>query len=347
MLKFNFAQVVLKWHKVHGRHDLPWQHPRTPYRVWVSEIMLQQTQVATVVGYFESFLLAFPTLQDLAQAPGEKVMQQWAGLGYYSRARNLHKSAKMCLEKYDAELPLQFEQLIELPGIGRSTAGAILSQAHGRPYAILDGNVKRVLSRFHAVVGESNSSRVIKNLWQFSESHLPKKNLADYTQAIMDLGATVCTRSNPQCSLCPLKQQCQALLNNCVALYPNKKNPRVIPKRELYALIIINQYDQILLEQRPNKGIWGGLYSLPEVADMAQANEFASQFIKNTQSSSTLRSFKHIFSHFHLTIHPIIWLNSTPKLQIRDNEIYKWVNRNQLKQIGMPTPIKKLLEGLA
>lgn len=347
MAKFNFAQALLKWHKNNGRHDLPWQQPRTPYRVWVSEIMLQQTQVATVVNYFENFLRAFPTLRKLAQAPNETVMQHWAGLGYYSRARNLHKSAQICLEKYHAELPVQFEQLIELPGIGRSTAGAILSQAHGKAFAILDGNVKRVLARYHTINGQMNSSLVSKQLWQFAESHLPKNNVANYTQAIMDLGASVCTRSKPRCNNCPLSKHCQAFQNDCIEQYPNKKITKLIPKRELYALIILNTRNEILLEQRPHKGIWGGLYSLPEAADTTHANEFAGRFIKKTQPSSTLNSFKHVFSHFHLSIHPMIWYNSTPKLQISDNNQYQWVNRKQLKQIGLPAPIKKLLEGLA
>ena len=346
MTKFNFAQALLKWHKQNGRHDLPWQQPRTPYRVWVSEIMLQQTQVATVINYFENFLSVFPTLKDLAQASNERVMHLWAGLGYYSRARNLHKSAQICLEKYDAELPLQFEQLIELPGIGRSTAGAILSQAHGKAFAILDGNVKRILARYHAINGEINSSSVTKQLWQHAESHLPKNNLANYTQAIMDLGASICSRSKPRCVECPIKQNCQAFQNDYVEQYPNKKITKLIPKRELFALIIINTKNEILLELRPNKGIWGGLYSLPEAEDKTQAHEIAGRFIKNTQPNNVLSAIKHQFSHFHLSIHPLMWQNSTPKQQIRDNDQYQWVNRNQLKQFGLPAPSKKLLQGL-
>jgi A/G-specific adenine glycosylase len=345
MAKFNFAQALLKWHTQFGRHDLPWQLPRTPYRVWVSEIMLQQTQVATVINYFENFLEVFPTLKDLAKAPSKKVMQHWAGLGYYTRARNLHKSAQICLENYNAELPLHYDQLIALPGIGRSTAGAILSQAHGKAFAILDGNVKRVLIRFHAINGDTNSSLVIKQLWQLSESHLPKNNLANYTQAIMDLGASICTRSKPRCSECPIKQHCQAFQSNCVEQFPNKKITKQIPKRELYALIILNARNEILLEQRPSKGIWGGLFSLPEASDSALGHELASQFITLNQVTA-LSSFKHVFSHFQLTIHPLMWQNSTPKLQIRDNNQYQWVNRNQLTQIGLPAPIKKLLQGL-
>ncbi len=346
MAEFNFAKSLLAWHKNHGRHDLPWQQPRTAYRVWVSEIMLQQTQVSTVIQYFDAFMLKFPTLNDLAHAPSEQVMQLWAGLGYYSRARNLHKSAQICLTQFSAQLPKTFAELMALPGIGRSTAGAILSQAHGLPFAILDGNVKRVLTRFHAIEGDSNSSAIQTQLWQHAESHMPSTKLADYTQALMDLGATLCTRSKPNCTSCPLAQQCQALQSNSVADYPSKKARKTIPKRETHALILISENNEILLEQRPNHGIWGGLFSLPEVSDSEQAKVFVKQFIKQSKNAVELSAITHQFSHFQLTIKPSLWRNCAPKAQIRDNNQYQWLARSQLSQVGLPAPIKKLLQDL-
>lgn len=346
MAEFNFAKSLLAWHINHGRHDLPWQHPRTAYRVWVSEIMLQQTQVTTVIKYFDAFMLKFPNLSDLAQAPNEQVMQLWAGLGYYSRAHNLHKSAQICLAQFGAKLPQTYEQLLALPGIGRSTAGAILSQAHGMPYAILDGNVKRVLTRFHAIEGDSNSSAIQTQLWQHAESHLPSTKLADYTQALMDLGATLCTRSKPDCSRCPLAKHCSALQSNSVANYPSKKARKTIPKRETHALILISKSNEILLEQRPCHGIWGGLFSLPEVNDIEQAKVFVKQFIKQSKNAVELSAITHQFSHFQLTIKPSLWRNCARKAQIRDNNQYQWIACNQLIQIGLPAPIKKLLQDL-
>lgn len=346
MPAFNFAGVVLKWHKQHGRHDLPWQQPRTPYRVWISEIMLQQTQASTVVSYFETFMAKFPTLETLAQASQEQVMQQWAGLGYYSRARNLHKTAQLCVSQHASRLPNNFAALLLLPGIGRSTAGAILSQAHGLPFAILDGNVKRVLARFHAIDGLLNSTSTTKQLWLFAEAHLPKNNLANYTQAMMDLGATVCTNRKPQCSACPLMQNCLAFQTNRVEQLPNKAASKTIPRREIYALVIINTDNEILLEKRPNSGIWGGLYSLPESGDISQAKSLATRFIDQPKSEYLLEPFTHQFSHFKLNIRPIAWQNCAKKLQIRDNDQFRWVARQQLAQLGLPTPIKKLLQDL-
>jgi A/G-specific adenine glycosylase len=346
MTGFNFASSLLNWHQNHGRHDLPWQHPRTPYQVWVSEIMLQQTQVNTVITYFNAFMHRFPTLGDLANAHSAQVMQLWAGLGYYSRARNLHKSAQICLTQFGAQLPATYIELLTLPGIGRSTAGAILSQAHGLPYAILDGNVKRVLTRFHAISGDVNAGAVQTQLWQLAESHLPATNLADYTQALMDLGATLCTRSKPDCARCPLADHCQALQSNNVANFPSKKVRKKIPKRETYALILLSENNEILLEQRPNHGIWGGLFSLPEASDVLQAQIITKQFILRSEKYAQLTTITHQFSHFQLAIQPLIWRNCACKAQIRDNNRYQWVVREQLSHIGLPAPIKKLLQDL-
>jgi len=346
MAEFDFAASLLKWHGTNGRHDLPWQHPRTPYRVWLSEIMLQQTQVSTVIGYFNAFVREFPTLESLARAPSEQVMQLWAGLGYYSRARNLHKSAQLCLADNNGELPDSLAGLLALPGIGRSTAGAILSQAHGQAYAIMDGNAKRVLTRFHAVSGDVSSAPVLKQLWQLAESHLPKNRLADYTQALMDLGATLCTRSRPDCLNCPLARHCQAFQLNAVADYPNRKHGKAIPKRETYALILISKDNEILLEQRPDSGIWGGLFSLPEQSGPQDAGQFARRHVRRIGEATVLTAVSHSFSHFQLTIRPLLWRACTPKARIGDNDAYQWIGRDQLSRIGLPAPIKKLLQAL-
>lgn len=346
MPDINLARAALKWHQQHGRHDLPWQHPRTPYRVWVSEIMLQQTQARTVINYFDAFVAKFPTLQSLAQASSEQVMQHWAGLGYYSRARNLHKAAQICVAKHQANLPIKFEELLQLPGIGRSTAGAILSQAFGLPYAILDGNVKRVLARFHCVQGSLNSSATMKQLWQLAESHLPKKDCANYTQAMMDLGSSVCTIRKPKCPECPLNKHCQAFQTNCTDQFPIKVAKKIIPTREIYALLLINKNKEILLELRPNHGIWGGLFSLPEASDLCQAKGFATQFISRPKTEKLLKSFVHQFSHFKLKIQPVVWPNCIAKQQISDNNQFRWVARQQLTELGLPAPIKTLLQDL-
>ncbi|MBP7981514.1 MAG: A/G-specific adenine glycosylase [Arenimonas sp.] len=346
MAEFNVAASLLKWHGKHGRHDLPWQHPRTPYRVWLSEIMLQQTQVSTVIGYFEDFVRAFPTLESLARAPSEQVMQLWAGLGYYSRARNLHKSARICLAEHGGELPADFAGLLSLPGIGRSTAGAILSQAHGQAYAIMDGNAKRVLARFHAVSGDVAATPVLNRLWQLAESHLPKNHLADYTQALMDLGATLCTRSRPDCTRCPLAAHCQAYQSGKATDYPNRKPGKAIPKRETYALILLSKHNEILLEQRPDSGIWGGLFSLPEQSSMEAAGAFARRQAQRTGAATELAAVTHRFSHFQLNIQPLLWRGCTPKARISDNGAYQWISCDQLPRLGLPAPIKKLLQVL-
>jgi A/G-specific adenine glycosylase len=346
MPSFRFAARLLDWHKKHGRHDLPWQHPRTPYRVWVSEIMLQQTQVSTVIDYFQAFERQFPTLESLAKAPSERVMQAWAGLGYYSRARNLHQSARICLTENAGQLPDTLEGLMALPGIGRSTAGAILSQAHGKAFAIMDGNVKRVLARFHAVSGDPSSGLVLKQLWQLAESHLPNEHLADYTQALMDLGATLCVRAKPACTHCPLASHCQANLKGRTADYPNRKPSKTVPKRETYALILFSKDRRILLEQRPDAGIWGGLFSLPEQISKEESLHHARSHIRQADDLMALPAVKHQFSHFQLTIHPLLWRDCTPKARISDNDRYRWVALEQLQDVGMPAPIKKLLQTL-
>ncbi|RMF13376.1 MAG: A/G-specific adenine glycosylase, partial [Gammaproteobacteria bacterium] len=258
-----FAHSVLQWFDRHGRHDLPWQHPRTPYRVWVSEIMLQQTQVATVIPYFERFMTAFPTLEALADATEDEVLALWAGLGYYARGRNLRRAAVQLVEEGRRTLPDTLDGLMALPGIGRSTAGAILSMGFGIRAPILDGNVKRVLCRHEAIEGWPGERRVEQQLWELSESLTPRDRVDDYTQAIMDLGATVCTRSRPACDLCPLRATCQARQKGLETVLPHPRPRRTLPERHATALILLDAEGRCLMEKRPSPGIWGGLWCPP------------------------------------------------------------------------------------
>ena len=308
--------------------------------------MLQQTQVRTVIPYFENFLKRFPNLPALAEAPEQDVMQAWAGLGYYSRARNLHKTAQLCMQVDGGNLPNDFDALVALPGIGRSTAGAILSQAHGGRYAIVDGNVKRVLTRFFAIEGDAASAATGKRLWALAESLLPNTRMADYSQAIMDLGATICTRSKPACTRCPLAADCLALQMDKVMCFPERKAARKIPQREKFMLVIISKAGEILLERRADKGIWGGLHSMPEADDADAAAHLAGKFIKNRQLPQMLAPVAHAFSHFRLNIRRVLFSACTPKTQIADNDATVWVARAELQHYGLPAPIKKILMSL-
>lgn len=342
-----FSDLLLTWFDKHGRHDLPWQHPRTPYRVWLSEIMLQQTQVATVIPYFEKFLHRFPDLRSLANAELDDVVALWAGLGYYTRARNLHRSAKICIENHQGELPITLDELVALPGIGRSTAAAILSQAHDLPFAILDGNVKRTLSRYYGISGWPGTPIVEKELWQLSEKCLPQKRNADYTQAIMDFGATLCTRSKPRCTECPLNKKCLAFIENRVAELPQKKPAKKIPTRHTVMLVLLNNQNEILLSRRPAKGVWSGMWSLPEISDLDDAQPLLQQWVKNTDSKNiALPEFQHTFSHYHLMIKPYCWRDLQARHRIADTDSTRWQALNKLDAVGLPAPVKKLLESL-
>ncbi len=261
--KFNSA--VLAWFERHGRKDLPWQQGLSPFRVWVSEIMLQQTQVATVIPYYQRFMTRFPDLQSLATAPIDAVLHHWSGLGYYARARNLHKTAQMIQHQYQGVFPSSVASLCELPGIGRSTAGAICSIAYQQPAAILDGNVKRVLSRVHAFEGWPGNARVAKQLWEYAETYTPVERTGEYNQAMMDLGATLCLRSKPLCPACPVSQQCKAFQQGNQQDYPGKKPKRKQPVKQVQMLMIQNPRGELLLQHRPPQGIWGGLWSFPEL----------------------------------------------------------------------------------
>ena len=342
-----FSDLLLTWFDKYGRHDLPWQHPRTPYRVWLSEIMLQQTQVASVIPYFEKFLLGFPDLKSLANAELDEVVALWAGLGYYTRARNLHRTAKICMENHQGGLPLTLDELIALPGIGRSTAAAIMSQAHDLPFAILDGNVKRTLSRYYGISGWPGTPAVEKELWELSEKCLPEKRNADYTQAIMDFGATFCTRSKPRCTECPLNKKCIAFTENRVAELPQKKPAKKIPTRHTVMLVLLNNQNEVFLSRRPAKGVWSGMWSLPEVADLDEVQPLLQQRVKNIDANNTaLPEFQHTFSHYHLMIKPYYWRDLQARHRIAETDSTRWQALNKLDSVGLPAPVKKLLESL-
>jgi A/G-specific adenine glycosylase len=343
----DFATRLLDWHEGSGRHDLPWQHPREPYRVWLSEIMLQQTQVQTVIPYFERFVRELPTLAALASADEDRVVALWAGLGYYARARNLHKAAQVCVAEHGGELPRDFDALAALPGIGRSTAGAILAQAHGLPFAILDGNVKRVLCRYHGIEGWPGSGPVEKRLWQLAESHLPGERLADYTQAIMDFGATLCTRSDPSCVLCPLQDSCVALREGRTTELPESKPGKPLPERRTLMLLLRDREDRVLLVRRPPTGVWSGMWSLPEVSDHDEARAFvAGASGVDFEDNVPLALIEHSFSHYRLHIAPLLWREAAPAARIGDNAAQRWQPLQSLDEVGLPAPVRKLLLGI-
>ena len=332
-----FSNRVLKWFDQHGRKDLPWQKNINAYRVWVSEIMLQQTQVKTVIPYFDQFMQRFPTIEDLANASQDDVLHHWSGLGYYSRARNLHKSAQQVCEEHSGHFPQSIELLIELPGIGRSTAGAIAAIAFGEHCSILDGNVKRVLARHFAVTGWPGKSAVADHLWAYAEAHTPKKRVADYTQAMMDLGATLCTRSKPNCLVCPLQKSCIALAANEVSLYPGKKPKEVIPIKSTDMHIVMNEDGHVLLQKRPPTGIWASLWSLPE-------GELSLPHLRLNEGSRW-PEIRHTFSHFHLDITPIQY-RSKGDYSLMEPDQWLWYNLNQPAEVGLAAPVTKLLAKL-
>ncbi|AVP96299.1 A/G-specific adenine glycosylase [Ahniella affigens] len=341
-----FAESLLAWFDVHGRHDLPWQHPRTPYRVWLSEIMLQQTQVTTVIPYFERFLQAFPELPDLARAPLDAVLAQWAGLGYYSRARNLHRAAQVCVAEHHGQLPASLVDLIKLPGIGRSTAAAILSQAFGQPAAVLDGNVKRVLSRVHGITEPVEQRHAEQRLWQLAEAALPTHRAADYTQAIMDFGATLCTQSQPACLMCPIQSICQARQLGLTATIPAKTAKAQVPERHTRMLLLKDGGHGLILERRPERGIWGGLYSLPELPVDADPGTWCDAHYRlRIGPTSTFSQFRHKFTHFTLRAE-VLEAVVLPTAAMMDPGPLQWVSRAQLPTLGLPKPIKTLLKTL-
>ncbi|MDP1774389.1 MAG: A/G-specific adenine glycosylase [Methylobacter sp.] len=337
-----FQQNILAWFDQYGRKDLPWQKDLTPYRVWLSETMLQQTQVATVIPYFNTFIEKFPDIASLANAPVDEVLHLWSGLGYYARARNLHKTAQLVAER--GRFPDTLDELIALPGIGLSTAGAILSIAFNKSQPILDGNVKRVLTRFRAVSGWPGNSAVNKELWAISARLTPLDRVADYTQAIMDLGATLCTRSKPACGDCPLNARCLARLADNVSAFPTPKPAKTLPVKQLTLLLLSDADNRILLEKRPPTGIWGGLWSLPEFDSITAAHDWC--LTKNIQitGQQTLATRRHTFSHYHLDYTPLLVQADNPINFVMEADQTVWYKVEQLNKLGLAAPIKQLLQ---
>lgn len=338
-----FADQLLIWFDQHGRHHLPWQKDRTGYRVWVSEIMLQQTQVMTVIPYFERFMERFPTITHLAQAEADIVLSLWTGLGYYTRARNLHASAIAITQQHQGHMPNDLDALIALKGIGRSTAGAIVSQAFNQRGVILDGNVKRLLTRLYAIEGWPGQRQIDQQLWQLATDLTPHQRNADYTQAIMDIGATICKPKQPLCVACPMQAHCQALAQDKVGIIPTRKPKKAIPHKTVSVLLLQNKQGQTFLEQRPSKGIWGGLWSLPEFADLeALQTQLALEGLPT--HTTPMAPIKHVFSHYKLTIEPHRLVLNKAQLKVSEKHKSQWYDSQQLHTIGLATPIKKLLE---
>ena len=339
-----FQQSVVQWYEKHGRKHLPWQKDRSPYRVWLSEIMLQQTQVKTVIPYFERFTQQFPDIQSLAKAPIDDVLSLWSGLGYYARARNIHKTAQIITQNHKGEFPRDTEGLVALPGIGRSTAGAIQSLAMRKSTPILDGNVKRVLIRSHEIEGWSGKREIENQLWSLSERCTPKTKCRQYNQAMMDIGATLCSRSKPQCEQCPLNSRCRALAKGRVDELPHRKPKTTLPTRHCQMLVISNTKKEVFLEKRPNSGLWGGLWSLPQI-QLEECPEASclENWQLNVSETTKLPPFRHTFSHFHLTIQPVT-LQVKGKHRVNKQTLpHRWVKLSQLDELGLSSPVKKIL----
>ncbi len=331
----DFANAIITWQKQHGRHDLPWQNTIDPYAIWVSEIMLQQTQVAEVLGYYAKFMARFPNIHALAAATQEEVLQYWSGLGYYSRARNLHNAAQRIMDDFggqgvEAKFPQDFDYILSLPGIGRSTAAAISTFAFNLPQPILDGNVKRVFARHFLVEGWPSSPKVEQQLWQIALRENPTEGAAAYTQGLMDLGATLCTRGKPRCSDCPVNMSCQAFAQSLTHTLPTAKPRKVIPEKSTHMLVMVDG-DEVMLEKRPSSGIWGGLWSFPEV-DVAP------------ESAQFLPKLSHTFTHFKLHIQPLLIYKSKHNQDLKQQTI--WLNLEDAIGAAIPTPVRKILLNL-
>jgi len=335
-----FASRLIAWHAENGRHDLPWQNTQDPYRVWLSEIMLQQTQVDTVIPYYQRFLEHFPTVTSLAAAPLEAVLALWTGLGYYARARNLHRCAIAVMQQHGGRFPELPEQLAELPGIGRSTAAAIAAFAYGRKAAILDGNVKRVLCRHFAIEGFPAQAAVDRKLWTLAESLLPENGIEAYTQGLMDLGATVCTRSRPQCMLCPVSETCLARQQNRQGELPVARPKKVSPQRSS-CFVLISNGSHLLLQRRPPSGLWGGLLVPPE----GEPEAILSRLGLTLREARHLPPLQHTFTHFKLQIEPV--LCQVEPVNTCCEPGFEWVPLADAAEAGLPTPMRKLVRQVA
>ena len=344
-----FAQQLIAWQRQHGRHNLPWQQQINPYRVWVSEIMLQQTQVATVIDYYLRFMQRFPTLGQLADAPIDDVLHHWTGLGYYARARNLHRAANIIKDDHAGKMPSTQEQLESLPGIGRSTAGAIRALAMNQYASILDGNVKRVLTRFHGIHGYPGETEITKQLWRIAEEHTPEEQTAAYTQGIMDLGATLCVRRQPNCPACPMQSRCEAKRTDTTAELPSPKPKKTKPVRTSRFFVVSLPNQATLLEQRAMDGLWGGLWTPPERHSDTSIETFLAELsLTPADLNEQLHEqvFRHTFSHFHLDIEPIYLRLKNAPMQIAENSA-RWVLPTQInaenEPLGLSAVAVKLL----
>lgn len=341
----HFADAVLHWFDQHGRHDLPWQAEKTAYNTWISEIMLQQTQVTTVIPYYQRFMERFPDVHSLADAEQDEVLHLWTGLGYYARARNLHKAAQVVSRELNGQFPDTVEGLEALPGIGRSTAGAVLSISTGKWAPILDGNVKRVLARYYALQEWPGTTASQKKLWQWAETLTPRDRTGDYTQAMMDLGATLCTRSKPACERCPLHNDCQARAGNQQNSLPKTRPKKELPVKQTLMLLIRNEAGHILLYQRPPTGLWGGLWSLPQVQDLRDTEAETGLAIK-ADSARPQPPLRHTFSHFHLDITPVQIELSDQCEGVMEQHQTRWYDPANPASVGLAAPVKKLLTQL-
>ena len=337
----DFATRLISWQRQHGRHDLPWQASRNPYHVWLSEIMLQQTQVVTVIAYYLRFLELFPTLPDLAAASQDQVLAAWSGLGYYSRARNLHQAAQQIMTKHGGKFPQNVQQVAELPGIGPSTAAAICAFSFGQRHAILDGNVKRVLCRFFGIDGFPGQKAVENQLWQIARQLAPLQDIEAYTQAQMDLGATVCTRGKPQCQICPLQEDCVARQQGRTATLPTPRPKKAIPERET-VMLLISDGQRLLLQKRPTTGIWGGMWSFPEIDSTLAAETWCLTHLGiAAEALPPLAEFVHVFTHFRLTITPLpMRVAAHPAA---NESGYLWLTPAEADAAGIPASVRKIL----
>lgn len=339
------AAQLLAWFEREGRKDLPWQRDPTPYRVWVSEIMLQQTQVAVVIPYFERFMARLPTLEHLAEAPDDAVLALWSGLGYYARARNLHRAARQIKAHHGGRFPAKLEEVWALPGVGRSTAGAILSLSLGQAHPILDGNVKRVLARRFGVEGWPGRAAVLAELWRLAERHTPSDRAGPYNQAMMDLGATVCTRAGPRCECCPLRADCVAHLEGRQQDLPQPRPPRALPRRETLMILARNARGEVLLHRRPPAGIWGGLWSLPEMAPGSEPTDWCRRRLGCTPLRvEMLPPRRHSFTHFALEIAIAEIRLTEPNPGVADRADECWATADSVSALGLPAPVRSIIQ---
>jgi len=339
----HLAPALLAWYRSDGRKDLPWQRERSPYRVWVSEIMLQQTQVATARGYFERFMQRFPDVGSLAAAKLDEVLHLWSGLGYYARARHLHRAAQVIVREHHGEFPATLEAVMTLPGVGRSTAGAILALSRGERHPILDANVKRVLARYFGIEGHPGEAAVEKRLWALAEACTPHERVEEYTQGIMDLGATVCTRSRPACLLCPVTGSCAARAANLQDRLPARRPRGRRPSRETWVIVALRGPRKVLLERRPPSGIWGGLWGLPEFPTRAHAEQWCRERLSGASEPERGESLRHAFSHFDLQMRPLVVCCLGKAEELRDDDRFRWYDAGHPAKVGLPKPIATLI----